>query len=445
MMLLSSFKVGGYKVFGEPVELNMVPETKNALHLSENIIERKEKSTIKKNLKSTILYGGNNTGKSSLLDGLMTMRKIFKRGNVEKFPFDILKNFCYDFDDLVKFEVSFIKDFKNFTYGFEFNSEESIGEYLFEDSKLLFSRDLDGDTEGDFLSYESFKVRLHDLPFDKLIVPYFLEYTKVVDDYKVFTLIDKFFNKIKFVNNRENVINIPLYTKFINDPKKMSILNRLIASTELYMEKRDTLPEEELYNSDLYKSLMENSNVEELKNTDDKKESFKSLVDLLRVTSVYKGRNGTHVMKPSILFDSVGTNKFIVLAMHIITALLEDNILLIDEFDSSLHHKLTRALVILMNSEINSDAQFIMTSHDVKLLSPNLFRKDQINFILRDDCKVEIVSLDDFKANSNKDIRSNSNFEKMYVEEKIVPLPDTDIYQVIKEFSSYGEKKADTN
>ena len=72
------------------------------------------------------------------------------------------------------------------------------------------------------MSYESFKVRLHDLPSDKLIIPYFLEYTKVVDDYKAFTLIDKFFDKIKFVNNRENVINIPLYTKFINDSKKMS-------------------------------------------------------------------------------------------------------------------------------------------------------------------------------------------------------------------------------
>ena len=444
-MLLNSFKVGGFKVFGEPVELNMVPETKNTQHLCDNIIGRKEKSAMKKNLKSSILYGGNNTGKSSLLDGLMTMKKIFKRGNVEKFPFDILKNFCYDFDDLIKFEVSFTKDITTFTYGFEFNSEDSIGEYLFEDTKLLFSRDLDGETEGSFLEYGSFKVRLQDLPMDKLIVPYFLEYTKVVEDYKVFILIDKFFNKINYVNNRENIINIPLFTKFINDNEKMSILNKLIASTELYMEKRDAISEEDLHKSDLYKSVMENSNIEELKNTDDKKESFKSFVDLLRVTSVYKGRNGLHVTKPSIIFDSVGTNKFIVLAMHIITALLEDNILLIDEFDSSLHHKLTRALVILMNSEICSDAQFIMTSHDVKLLSPQLFRKDQINFVTRDDCKVEIVSLDDFKANSNKDIRSNSNFEKMYVEEKIVPLPNTDIYQVIKEFSLYGEKKTNTN
>jgi uncharacterized protein len=444
-MLLSSFKVGGYRVFGEPVELNMVPATKNATHLLENTIERKEKTTIKKNLKSTILYGGNNTGKSSLLEGLMTMRKIFKRGNVEKFPFAIFKNFCYEFDDLVRFEVSFIKHLTTFIYGFEFASEDRIGEYLYEDDKLLFSRDLSGEIEGEFMSSDRFKDRLHDLPLDKLIVPYFLKYTKVIEDYKTFTVIDQLFDQIKYVNNRENVINVPLYTTFINSSKKMSILNKLIASTELFMEKRDTLPEEDLYKSAIYQSFMDNNNLDEVKNVDDKKESLKSLVDLLRVTSVYKGRDGSMISKPSILFDSVGTNKFIVLAMHIITALLEGNILLIDEFDSSLHHKLTRSLVILMNSEINRDAQFIMTSHDVKLLSPQLFRKDQINFILRDDCQVEIVTLDDFKANSNRDIRSNSNFEKMYVEEKIVPLPDTDIYQVIKEFSLYDEKKTNKN
>jgi uncharacterized protein len=442
-MLLSNFKVGGFKVFGEPVELNMVPETKNTLHLSENIIVHKEKAIIKKNLKSAIIYGGNNTGKSSLLDGLVMMRKIFKRGNVENFPFDVLKNFCYDFDELIKFEISFIYNLTTYTYGFEFNLADAIGEYLFENDKLLFSRGVDGEIEGEFLTLDRFRLRLNDLPLDKLIVPYFLEYTKIADDFKVFTLIDEFFNKVKYIDNRRNDINVPLFTNFINDTYKMNILNELIATTELYMEKRDTIAEEEMYKSKIYKSLMEQNNIEELKNTDEKEKSFKSLIDVLRVTSVYKGRDGKNVVKPSILFDSVGTNKFIVLAMHIITALIEKHILLIDEFDSSLHHKLTRALVILMNSKINHDAQFVMTSHDVKLLSPKLFRKDQINFILRDDCKVEIVSLDDFKANSNQDIRSQSNFEKMYVEEKIVPLPNTDIYQVIHAFGLYGEKKTD--
>jgi|GEM_PF-1703384 AAA15 family ATPase/GTPase len=435
-MLLSSFKVGGYKVFGQPVELKMVPKTKNALHLSENIIVHKEKTTIKKNLKSAILYGGNNTGKSALLDALMRMKKIFKQGYVNKFPIEILKNFIYDYDNLFKFEVTFSNDTKTFIYGFEFELKDSIGEYLYEDDKLLFSRDLSGEIEGEFVNTDSFKIKLLDLPLDKLIVSYFLGYTKCFDYHQTFTLIDTFFDKIKCVNNRENIINVPLYTKFINDSKRMSILNKLIVSTELYIEERNLLSEEKLYKTDIYKFISENDGFEDFINTDDNKESFESLVDLLRVTSVYKDKNGDIVKKPSILFDSVGTNKFIVLAMHIISALQEGNILLIDEFESSFHHKLTRALVVLVNSEINNNAQFIMTSHDVKLLSPQLFRKDQINFILRDDCHVEIVSLDDFKANSNRDIRSNSNFEKMYVDEKIVSLPYSDIYQVIKEFKS---------
>ena len=86
-----------------------------------------------------------------------------------------------------------------------------------------------------------------------------------------------------------------------------------------------------------------------------------------------------------------------------------------------------------------------MTTHDVKLLSPYLFRKDQINFITRDDEGVEINNLDSFKANSENDIRSNSNFEKMYIKEAIVPLPQTDINQVIQEFLEYENELQETN
>jgi hypothetical protein len=165
------------------------------------------------------------------------MRRIFKKGNVENFPFDLYKNFCYEFDDLVKFEVSFLNDFTMYIYGFEFASEDKIGEYLFENNKLLFSRDLNGSIEGEFINFESFKVRMQDLPLDKPIVPNFLEYTKVVDEYKVFKLIDKFFNKMKFVDNGRNKVYIPLYNKFIDDQKKMLILNKLISSTQLYIKK----------------------------------------------------------------------------------------------------------------------------------------------------------------------------------------------------------------
>lgn len=431
-MLLNSFKLGGFKVFGEPVELNMTPESKNTQHLKENIIERKDISVVRKNLKSSIIYGGNNTGKSSLLDGLIMMKKLFKNGNIDNFSFNVDKNFCYDYDELVSFEVSFLKGFDSIIYGFEFKDKENIGEYLFLNDELLFSRDLNGKVEGEYMTKDSFKNRILDLPNDKLIVPYFLEYTKTLNEYNIFTHINTFFDKIIIVDNKESAINISLFNKFIGDSKRMSILNKIISSTELYMKRRESMSEEDLYKLDLYKTFLD---IAENKETNmDSPEKIKSFAKLLRVNSVYKGRNGTEIHKPSILFDSVGTNKYIGLAMHIINAILDDNILLIDEFDNSLHHKLTRVLVILMNSEANTKAQFIMTSHDVNLLTSKLFRKDQINFIIRDDHHVELVSLADFKANTTTDIRSSSNFEKMYVEEKIVPLPNTDIHQVIEEF-----------
>lgn len=157
-------------------------------------------------------------------------------------------------------------------------------------------------------------------------------------------------------------------------------------------------------------------------------------MDSFRITSIYKSNDGKLIKKPSLLFDSVGTNNYLRLSMHIIIALLDGNILIIDEFDSSLHFKLTRTLTILMNSEANKNAQFILTTHDVNLLSNDLFRKDQINFIVRDNNDVDIISLNDFKANTENDIRNTSNFEKMYLEEKFIPLPSTNIYNVIKEF-----------
>jgi len=442
---LNNFKVGGYKVFGDVVELDMVPGVKNFKHLSENVIEKREVNRINKNLKSSIIYGGNNSGKSSLLDGIMMMKKIFKRGNVENFPFDIFKNFCYKYDDLIRFEISILDNSINYTYGFEFKEEKAMGEYLIEENNLLFSRDIKGNIEGTFVDDDDFYKRLSDLPMDKLIIPYFLEYTKIVDDYEVFLIFENFFNKIEYIDNGENEVNMALYAEFIDDPAKTKLLNKVISSTELYLKRRDILSEEELYESKEFKELIKLDKTEEFKNMTDKDKSFKSLIELLRIVSVYKGRDDREVFKPSLLFDSVGTNKFVRLAMYIISTILKGNILLVDELDSSLHHKLTRALVILMNSEINTNAQFILTTHDVKLLSPKLFRKDQINFIVRDEQGVEVVPLEDFKANSDRDIRSDSNFEKMYVEEKIVPLPDTDIYQVIKEFKKHEKKTTTTN
>ena len=85
--------------------------------------------------------------------------------------------------------------------------------------------------------------------------------------------------------------------------------------------------------------------------------------DMNRLTSIHRGK-----AVPSMAFDSTGTKKLVALASYIIEALTKGNILIIDELDSSLHFKLTRALVSLFNNEINDKAQLIFTAHDVTLL-----------------------------------------------------------------------------
>ncbi len=416
-MLLNNFKVSGFKVFNELVEFNMVPQTRNYQFLSENLIGGR-------NLKSSLVYGGNNTGKSSLLDAIRVFKVLVNKGDLDDFPFHLLKNFFNETEDIL-FEISFNDEKVNYTYGVEFNESKDIGEYIFIDEDLFFSRKRDGTIEGRILENEKIHERIKDLPTNKLVVSYVNEYVKNPST-DIFEIIDTFFEKIVFVDDQaKDLIMSDEILEFVSNEEKMSLLNKLIESSELFIEKREFKDEEFVVKNDFYNKYIPKADFALLKGS--------KAINSLRMVSYYKDNNNKSVPKPSVIFDSLGTNKFIVMGIYIINALLNNEILLIDELDNSLHYKVTRALVILMNSHINKGSQFIISTHDVKLLSSKLFRKDQINFIIREESEVSLINLDDFKANSKRDIRSDSNFEKFYVEEKIVDLPNTNISALIRE------------
>ena len=58
-----------------------------------------------------------------------------------------------------------------------------------------------------------------------------------------------------------------------------------------------------------------------------------------------------------MLFDSTGTKKIAAIASYVIEALEQGRILVVDELDSSIHFKLTRAIVAMFNNELNTGAQ----------------------------------------------------------------------------------------
>lgn len=84
------------------------------------------------------------------------------------------------------------------------------------------------------------------------------------------------------------------------------------------------------------------------------------IMDQFRLASVYKG---VHVL--SILFDSTRTKKIAALASCIIEGIEQGGILVVDELDSSLHFKLTRAIVTVFNNKLNMEAKLIFAIHDI--------------------------------------------------------------------------------
>ena len=183
-------------------------------------------------------------------------------------------------------------------------------------------------------------------------------------------------------------------------------------------------------NADLY---MDNFEYVELKDMVQSKETERqkpeekildlpeNIVDQIRLVSTYKG-----VRVPSILFDSTGTKKMAAIASYVIEALEQGRILVVDELDSSIHFRLTRAIVALFNNELNTDAQLICTVHDINLMDcKRLFRKEQIWFVDKDQDDAYVYSLADFTAEQG--VRDTSDIIEKYRKGLFAALPEPEL------------------
>lgn len=161
-----------------------------------------------------------------------------------------------------------------------------------------------------------------------------------------------------------------------------------------------------------------------------------SLEDQLRLTSVYKG----HEVQ-SFKFDSTGTKKIVALASFAVEAMEKNQILVIDELDSSLHFKLTRAIVELFNSGRNAASQLIFTLHDVSLLDcKELFRKEQIWFVEKDGDGAKLFPLSVFTA--SKGVRGDtSDIIEKYKQGLLCALPNPRFIDYLLDSEDDGVEK----
>lgn len=131
--------------------------------------------------------------------------------------------------------------------------------------------------------------------------------------------------------------------------------------------------------------------------------------------------NKTDTFKLNLFQESIGTQKFLSILGPVIDALENGKVILVDEFDNSLHPLLTKFIVDLFGSEQINDknAQFVATTHDTSLLSyRDDFLKDQFWFTEKDEQgSAKLFSLAEFS------MRNDTEYSRKYLEGRFGALP----------------------
>lgn len=111
-------------------------------------------------------------------------------------------------------------------------------------------------------------------------------------------------------------------------------------------------------------------------------------------------------------------------------AMESEKTIIIDELSAGLHPLLLQAIIkMFYDKELNkTNAQLIFSTHDISLLSLDLFRKDQIYFVEKDNSVgiSTLYSLDDFSPSPiRKDNVRDSYLQGRYGAIPIISLGET--------------------
>lgn len=320
-------------------------------------------------LKTAGVYGANNSGKTCLVKCIRAIKNILLNKKS-----DLMPNIFSD-SDICELGVTFMALGRKFVFDFGYDAKKK--EYVYEsfveilkdqhnnEKKVCWFKK---DTENNM--YECVDEAVIDT---MLIIAKDNLFYHLIDTRKFSTLANMkkiligFAEKIDIINMN----NIPMehtIELMKNKNKLQEKVVEFIKNADLYMDDFEYV--------DMDKILVK-SGEEDEKSEEKVLNIPEQILDQIRLISTYKGHK-----VPSMLFDSTGTKKIAALASYVIEGIEQGRILVVDELDSSIHFKLTRAIVAMFNNELNTDAQMIFTVHDINLMDcKRIFRKEQIWFV----------------------------------------------------------------
>ena len=333
-------------------------------------------------LHTSVIYGPNGAGKSNIFKGIGFMRDLVIK-SIENRPDEVLKQPTHKMaqDKKSEFNMQFIMNDIRYAYGFVLKDNLVDEEYLyyFEDKKAVkvFERG-----EGEVCLGEKFeknKVLLeiieNEIGDNKLLLSCIGDKSDIFEINNAFL----FFKEYLVIQNSDVKTERKNCIKVMMENEKM---RELIIS--VFRE----------FDSDLKDIKIESSG----ENLDDKGIRIKFVYDEFE-TDLYKE-------------ESTGINKLFDLVLPIVESFINGKVMIVDEIELNLHRNIAYKIISLFNTHLpNNSDQLIFTSHDISLLTLNLFRNDQVWFAqLGKGRATELYSLVEIK-----NIRADENIAKGYI------------------------------
>ena len=379
----------------------------------------------KYNLLRTIsIYGANSSGKSNIISAMQKMStcvlssiRLNDNDELDFDPFLLIENNSKP----TMFEVIFLKGNYCYRYGFRYNLNRIIDEWLFRKTtprskeQIMFVRNKDGIyvDDSNFSEGVGYEEKTND---NRLFMSLCQQLGGQISR-DVINWFQSEFNVISGLNNNDyNSFSKLLFHKK-EEPSKEAL--EFFKKLKLGFNKIITHVEE---------PVIPHNVPTELRALFQKQLQGKKSIELDSVHNLYSNK-GEIIGTINFSFEereSSGTNKLFDLSGPIFDTLYNGSILVIDELDAKMHPLISQYIIELFNkSETNPhNAQLIFTTHDTHLLSKKILRRDQVWFTEKDAKEqTDLYSLIDIILPDGTKPRNDANYEKNYIAGRYGAIP----------------------
>jgi hypothetical protein len=371
-------------------------------------------------LTSAAIYGANASGKSNLVQAFHFMKSFVLNspketkatGGIGVEPFRFRTGTT---SQPAHFEIVFIASGKRYRYGFEATKERVTAEWLFfvpsTREARLFER------EGNSIDLGSYFKEGRDLEHQTRPNALFLSVVAQFNGLTAQKLVTWFRDNLGIISGLQD-IGMRIYTmRQLLEGERAESIRRLvcrldlgIADLQVERSQRKVPPIPEWMPDEKRQALLT---------------LFRSEGEQLTVQTIHKQYDDDDNPVGQELFDmdeheSGGTQKLFAMSGPLLTTLQEGEVLIVDELDARLHPLMTREIILLFNNKGTNPngAQLIFNTQDTNLLDNNLFRRDQIWFVEKDQHGAShLYSLVEFK------VRNDQDYKRGYIQGRYGAIP----------------------